>query len=143
MTNGLTKKPTERKDKRALFSTLWIFLTVNYIFCDVFSNMEPGALKELVTTGGLSGIQLTQGFLLLAAISMEIPMVMIVLSRVLKYKANRWANIIIGILMTVYQISTMNVGTAPTLHYIFFSTIEIACNLLIVWLAWKWINPEE
>lgn len=142
MTNSLSKKQTETKDKRVIFSTLWIFLTVNYIFCDVFSNMDPGALKELVTTGGLSGVQLTQGFLLLAAISMEIPMAMIVLSRLLKYKANRWANIIVGSLMVVYQISTMNVGTPPTLHYIFYSIIEVVCNLVIVWLAWKWTNPE-
>ena len=136
------KNSTETKDRRAILSTLWIFLTVNYIFCDVFSNMDPGALKELVMTGGLSGIQLTQGFLLIAAISMEIPIAMIVLSRVLKYRANRWANIIAGIIMAVYQLSTMNVGTPPTLHYIFYSVIEVACNLFIVWYARKWSNPE-
>ena len=130
------------KDRKAMLSTLWIFLTVNYIFCDVFSSMEPIALKELVMTGGLSGMEITQGFLLIAAISMEIQMVMIVLSRVLNYRVNRWANIIVGILMAVYQILTMNVGTPPTLHYIFFSVIEVASCLIIVWNAWKWANPE-
>ena len=136
------KNGSETKDRGVILSTLWIFLTVNYIFCDVFSNMDPGVLKELVTTGGLSGVQMTQGFLLLAAISMEIPMIMIVLSRVLKFRANRWANIIVGIIMAVFQISTLNAGTPPTLHYIFYSIIEVACNLFIVWYAWKWSNPE-
>ena len=130
------------KDRRAMLSTLWIFLTVNYIFCDVFSSMEPIALKELVMTGGLSGMEITQGFLLIAAISMEIPMVMILLSRVLNYRINRWTNIIVGIIMATYQILTMNVGTPPTLHYIFFSMIEVASCLIIVWNAWKWSNPE-
>ena len=69
-------------------------------------------------------------------------MAMIVLSRVLNYRVNRWANIIVGILMAIYQILTMNVGTPPTLHYIFFSVIEVASCLIIVWNAWKWINPE-
>ena len=88
------KNVTETKDRRVILSTLWIFLTVNYIFCDVFSNMVPGVLKELVMTGGLSGLQLTQGFLLIAAISMEIPMVMIVLSRILKYGVNRYSSVL-------------------------------------------------
>ncbi|MEI8217184.1 MAG: DUF6326 family protein [Eubacteriales bacterium] len=129
-------------DRKAMLSTLWIFLTVNYIFCDVFSSMDPIALKELVMTGGLSGMEITQGFLLIAAISMEIPMVMILLSRVLNYRINRWTNIIVGIIMATYQILTMNVGTPPTLHYIFFSMIEVASCLIIVWNAWKWSNPE-
>jgi hypothetical protein len=129
------------KDRKAILSTLWIFLMVNYIFCDVFSNMESGVLKGLMI-GQISGIQLTQVFLLIAAISMEIPMVMIVLSRILKYGVNRWANIIVGIVMAAYQLLTMNAGTPPTLHYIFFSAIEVACCLIIVWYAWKWSNPE-
>lgn len=131
------------QDRKAMLSTLWIFLTVNYLFCDVFSNMDPGALKELVMTGGLSGLQLTQEFLLIAAISMEIPMLMIVLSRILKYGVNRWANISVGIIMAIYQLATMNVGTPPTLHYIFFSAIEVASCLIIVWYAWNWSNLES
>ena len=134
-------KNNENKNRRVILSTLWIFLIVNYIFCDVFSNMESGVLKELVT-GQVGGIRLTQVFLLIAAISMEIPMAMILLSRVLKYRANRWTNIIAGSIMAVYQIATMNAGTPPTLHYIFYSIIEVGCNLFIVWYAWKWHNPE-
>ena len=76
-------KTFEMQDRRVVLSTLWTFLTANYIYCDVLSHMEPGALKELIT-GTLGSIQVTQGFLLTAAIMMEIPFAMIILARVLK-----------------------------------------------------------
>ena len=73
---------------------------------------------------------------------MEIPIAMIILSRVLPFRANRWANIIAGAIMALVQVGTMSMGTPPTLHYLFYSAIEIACNLFIVWYAWTWRNSE-
>jgi threonine/homoserine/homoserine lactone efflux protein len=58
----------------------------------------------------------------------------------LKFRANRWANIIAGAILAVVQISTLFIGT-PELHYVFFSIIEIATDLFIVWYAWKWTSP--
>jgi hypothetical protein len=135
------KKTVEMQDRKAILSTLWVFLTANYIFCDVLSNMEPAVIKALMT-GTIGSLQITQGFLLTSAIMMEIPFAMILLSRVLKYRVNRWANIIAGAIMTVVQVGSMGMGTPPTLHYLFYSAIEIACNLFIIWYAWKWRNPE-
>lgn len=134
------KKTFEVQDRKAILSTLWIFLTANYIYCDVLSHMEPAVIKELIA-GTIGSIQVTQVFLLTAAIMMEIPFAMIILSRVLKYRANRWANIIAGVIMVAIQIGTMGMGTPPTLHYLFYSAIEVACNALIVWFAWSW-KPE-
>jgi threonine/homoserine/homoserine lactone efflux protein len=81
--------------------------------------------------------------LLGAAILMEIPISMVLLSRVLKYGANRWANMIAGAIMTAVQFSSLFFGSSPTIYYIFFSILEIACTALIVWYAWKWANPES
>ena len=141
MTNNNTdKKITAMEDKRVLFSTLWIFVTANYIFCDVLSIMEPGFFK-VVLTEVIASDEMSQEFLLGAAILMEIPFAMILLSRVLKYRANRWANIIAGTIMTAVQVGTLFMGTS-TQHYIFYSIIEIACDVFIVWFAWTWRNPE-
>jgi hypothetical protein len=134
-------KTVEMKDRKVILSTLWIFLSVNYIYCDHLENMQPGVIKELLT-GQIGTIQVTPEFLLAAAFLLEIPFVMIVLSRVLKYDANRWANIIAGILMTVVQIGTLGMGTVSSPSYLFYSAVEIACNLFIVWYAWKWITSE-
>lgn len=133
------KETFATQNRKAILSTLWVFLAVNYIFCDVLTHMEPAVIKELIT-GTLGSIQVTQGFLLTAAIMMEIPFAMIILARVLRYRANRWANIIAGAIMAAIQVGTMGMGTPPTVHYLFYSAIEIACALFIVWYAWTWRN---
>jgi hypothetical protein len=136
------KKTTGMKATKILLSTLWIFVSVNYIYCDQLQSLEPGVLEGIMTGYVADGsVQITPGFLLGTAIMMEIPFVMIVLSWVLMYRANRWANIIAGTIMVVFQIVSLFLGT-PSLPYIFYSTIEIAGLLLIIWNVWKWSNPE-
>ena len=134
-------KTIEKKDVKSVLQTLWIFVMLNYLYCDLISNMDSGALKELLE-GHVGSIQVNQQFMLGAAILMEIPIAMILLTRVLKYRPNRWSNIIAGSIMTLVQISSLFVGTGLTLHYIFYSTVEIACTLFIIWYAWKWRNLE-
>ena len=118
------------KDTNTKLSALWLFATLNYLYCDVVTLMDP--VKN-------TSIQFTQGFLLGAAVLVEIPMAMVLLSRILGYRSNRWANLIAGALMTVVQTATLFVAK-PTLYYVFFSVIEIASTALIVWFAWKWRN---
>lgn len=130
------------KNRKALLSTLWLFATLNYLYADVVGLMNPSLLKQYLT-GVVGNIQLTPGFLFGASILVEIPMVMVLLSRVLKYRPNRWANIVAGSLMTIVQFSSLFFGASPASYYIFFSTIEIASTLTIVWLAWKWPRSEE
>ncbi len=135
------KNAAEMDGIKARFSTLWIFVVLNYLYCDVVSLMDPELLKQYMA-GNVGGIHMTQGFLLSAAILMEISISMVLLSRVLEFGANRWANIIAGTITTAVQFSTLFFGSSPTSYYIFFSIIEIACTALIVWYAWKWRNPE-
>ena len=82
------------KDTKATLSTLWIFAVLNYGYADVFTAMDPStnteALKKPPT------VHMTHGFMLGAAIFMETAIAMVVLSRILQYRANRWANIIAG-----------------------------------------------
>lgn len=120
-----------------LLSKLWIFLSLNYIWCDLFTNMEQSVLKGLLE-GNIGGIPLTQGFLLLAGISMEIPILMAVLSAVLPHKANRMLNIGAAVLMILYQAASFFVGSDNTMHYIFFSAAEIIGNVVILLLAARW-----
>ena len=122
----------ERMDPKVLLSTLWLFAMLTYTYGDVVTLMDP--VKH-------GTIELTEGFLLFGSIIMMIPISMVLLSRVLKYRANRWANIIAGTFMTVFLTVTLFVAV-PTTYYAFFSAIEIACTLFIVGYAWKWRNPE-
>src|SRR5579872_2067203 len=112
-------------------STLWIFATLNYLYADVVTTMD----KNVV-------VNLSQLSLLGAAVLVETAIAMVLLSRVLKYRANRWANIIVGAINTIAVLASLLVAT-PALYYAFFAIIEIACTCVIVWYAWKWQKPEE
>lgn len=120
-----------------LLSKLWVFLSLNYILSDLLSNMEMSVIRGLFE-GNIAGIPLTQGFLLLAVISLEIPILMIVSSTILPYKANRIMNISAGILMLIYQLGSFFMGSYTTLPYMFLSVVEILGNALIIVLALKW-----
>jgi hypothetical protein len=140
MTNNITNKKTaEMGDRKVILSTLWIFAVLNYLYADVFVGKDPEMLKQLIA--GTGPLQMTGGFLLEAAILMETAIAMVLLSRVLKYRANRLANIIAGIIHTAAVSLSLFVGT-PALYYVFFAAIEIACTLFIIGYAWKWPKQE-
>ncbi len=130
------KRTVEMQDRKALFSTLWIFVMFNMAFADIVGFMNPGALEDIMK--GAVGFEITQELLLVFSVLLEIPIAMIFLSRVLKYRINRWANIIASVITILFVM----VGTI-SLSYIFFATIEVVCMSLIVWYAWTWRNPES
>jgi hypothetical protein len=126
-----------RRERGKILSALWVFVTVNYIYCDVLALMDHAYLRQ-VLSGTVGGMHMTQGFLLAASILMEIPMAMILLSWVLRPRPNRIANLVAGSVMTVVQLGTLFGGTSPTASYVFFSAVEIATTAFIVWYAWTW-----
>ena len=128
-------KTVEIKDRKVIFSTLWIFAMLNYLYADVFTIFfNPTAQKETLA--------MPQGPALVFAIMMETAIAMVLLSRFLKYGANRWANIIAGLFHTAFVAWSMTGATQP-LFYVFFASTEIVCTLFIAWYAWKWRSPES
>jgi hypothetical protein len=117
-------------DLRVRLSTLWVFMLFNYLYCDVVTGFDSTLAPNL-----------SREALLAASFLMEVPIAMILLSRVLQRRQNRWANVIAGLFMTVVQLGSFFVGSGPAAYYLFFSTIEVACLLFIVWTAWRWVEP--
>ena len=136
---------TEMKSRKIVLSTLWIFVMFNYLYADVYGlYFQPILQKEMwkeFLSGYAGTIQVTQGFVLVTAILMETAIAMVLVSRVLKYRPNRWANILMGAFHTLF-VSWSLIGDTPSLFYGFFAVIEIVCTLFITWYAWKWTNPE-
>ena len=116
----------ETGDMRVRLSTLWIFASINYVYADVVTLFD----KTVVTSLG-------QTSLLAFAALVETAFAMIPLSRFLKYKVNRWANILVAIIQTVAIVASLLVAV-PAPYYILFATIEIATTLVIIWQAWTW-----
>lgn len=130
-------KPTAKIDTKVLLSTLWIVVMFNMLKADILSLNIPGAVEEVAKTAASAGASIPQ-LMLGGAIMMEISIAMIILSRVLKYGINRWANIIVSLITIVFVVG----GGASYPHYIFIATIEVICLLLIIWFAWMWRNVE-
>jgi hypothetical protein len=82
-------KTDKSNDRGSILSTLWIFVTLNYLYCDVMSLMDHPILKQYLS-GRVNGMSINRSFLLAAAILMEIPIGMVILSHVLKHKASPW-----------------------------------------------------
>ena len=127
---------TNFKDRTVILSTLWIFVLFNYLYCDILGLMDSLLLKQYLT-GTVDGLEITENFLFMGAILMEIPIAMVLLSRILNYRVNRWTNIVAASIKTIAMVSTMFVGT-PSSYYLFFGTIEIATTSFIIWYAWTW-----
>ena len=120
-------------DIKEKISILWIVVMMNMIFADILSFMLPEFLNQVIT--GSTPVPITQSILLAFAIILEIPIVMIFLSRVLNNKANRWANIIASLITIAFVIG----GGSLYLHYIFFGAVEVLILILIMIYAWKMI----
>jgi hypothetical protein len=131
------------KDKRLALSALWVFMVLNYLYCDVISLFDPAVLKDAVgLTSSAGAIVMTPTMLFASAVLMEIPIAMVLLSRVLPFRANRWANVVAPGFLVLVQVGSLFVGTS-TAHYIFFSVIEIGTLLLIAALSLRWTAEER
>lgn len=117
-------------------SALWISLMFCYTYADILGFYAPGNLEELLS-GGIAGIQMTQGLLFGSALLMAVPILMIFVSLVLKAKSNRLVNIIAGILYLGVLGSTFFTGRYPA-YYLFLGAIKALLLGLIVWQSWKW-----
>ena len=135
--NMIASSKTIGMDVKALLSTLWSFVLFNMIFRDLHEFGRPGFLEEIMT-GIVNGVQITEELMLLGGIMAEVPISMVLLSRVLEYRINRWANIFAGTLTIALIIN----NGARDLDDVFFATIEVVSLLVIIWFAWKWRKQE-
>ena len=135
---GEIKMNSNKKiDTKVLLSTLWIVVMINMAYADILSLHIPGAFDEMTKTSVSIGTTIPQ-LMLGGAIMTEISIIMILLSRVLKYGLNRWVNSVVSIVTIAYIWG----GMASYPHYIFIAAVETICLLLIIGFAWTWRNVE-
>src|SRR5215470_16546644 len=131
-------------DTKERLSLFWIFVLLNYLYADVV------ALFAIVDSPNLADApHLPRWALMGSAVLMEIPIAMIVASRLLPFRANRLVNIIAGCILTLvngfltFVAPLLGWGRPPAFaEYLFFATIETVCTLVIVWQAWTWSEAE-
>ncbi len=128
---------TEMVGTRARLSAAWVFVMLNMVFADILSFMSPGVLQQAMA-GNADGIQITAGFLLVAAVVAEVPIGMVLLSLLLPQRTARWANIVAAAVTVAYVLGM----ASATPHYVFIAAVETLGCLAIAWWAWTW-RPAE
>src|SRR3546814_17036352 len=111
------------KDRRIVLSTLWIFVTLNYLYCDIRTLMSPEMLNSLITTGGEGGLDMNETTLMGAAQLLVISIGLLLLSSILNYIAHRLATIIASVLMTLEMNEPTLLG-GPRSPHIFLATLK-------------------
>jgi len=127
--------PSERIDrieKKALLSTLWIFVLLNFFARDIHEFGKAETIEQ-VLTGTYNGIVITEGMFLIGGLMIEIPIAMVLMSRVLPLAANRWANMVAAPLWGLTLI-----GMATDLDDYFHFALIVVALATIVWQAWGW-----
>lgn len=118
-------------DTRIILSGFWVATMLTYLLGDVLRIFSGD-----VTLGEIEGVVPSQWIWLGIAVIMLIPIVMIVLTLTLNYPTIRWANIIITVLVVVFNIAGLPYKGA---YDNFLIGVSFVFNALIVWYAWKWV----
>lgn len=125
------------KNKRNIYSSLWAFASLNYLYADLVGIMDKNKLLQY-QTGVVEGLAITPEFLTVAAAFMQIPLANVFLPQLIKdEKTLRWVQIASGTVMTLVQAGTLFVGK-PTPYYMLFSAFEIASTTYITVDAIRW-----
>jgi len=121
------------EDWKIKITVLWIIMTLAALIMTILMLMEPGVLEDIMA-GEILGMQITPEILLLAAIERFVPLVMAFLTLILRDSINRWANIIVGVVYTALNLTSMIGASAQGI--LMWASAAVA-TLLIVWYAWK------
>jgi hypothetical protein len=121
-------------DVRIVLSALWVAVEFLYQQGDVqrlySGDFKPGEQE-------LGDLMSAQTLWMVSAITMTIPVVMIILSLILPYTVNRWANIIVATLFFAYTL--IGLRRYPSAYDRFLLAVSLVANALTVWFAWKWV----
>jgi hypothetical protein len=109
------------------------------VFRDLHEFGRAGVIQEL-TEGVVDGVQITDFLLLIGGIMMEVPLLMLPLTVLLKHRISRFANLCIGTLMIPLMISSYDLLDPDD---IFFLIFEVLALLMIIWYAWRWSNISD
>ena len=120
---------TIKLETRTKLSLLWLVIMLNMIFADIFSIIiEFIEHDQLEIPGDVKTI------MAIAAVITNIPILMILFSRILNYKWNRIANISAALFTMFYVVG----GGSLTPHYIVIGSIEIVLLIAILITSFKW-----
>ena len=119
-------------ETRIKLSAIWIALMLIYLLGDVL-RIFSGDFKP----GEVDGMQVGQMAYLGMAALMLIPILMVVLTLILKQPVDRWANIVVAVVFFLFN--AVGLPTYPSAYDKFLLAVSLGFNALTVFYAWKWV----
>ena len=139
-----TNKETARNllDVRIILAVLWVAEVLSSLNGDSYRLSDPITLKSMLENTG--SIVTTPGLLLTMSMIFVVPILMSVLTLMLKSSVSRWANRIIGILyaLITFAFLVLCFVLRSASYEFVWATAQLVFTLLVVWYAWEWTNPE-
>ena len=115
-------------EKQTLLTNIWIFVLFNMIFRDLHEFVGPTALQDM------AALEVSEVQLLIFGIVLEIPISMVLLTKVLPIQFVKWTNIAAAIITLVGFISTI---PSADLDDVFFFVVSSIASLSVIYMAWK------
>jgi len=118
------------EDTRIVLAGLWVSVMLTYLLGDVLrifaGHIEPGEID---------GVPASQAMYLFIAVIMLVPIVMIVLTLLLPFPAIRWVNIIVPIVVVIFNLIGL---PYKGMYDNFLIVVSFVFNGLTIWYAWQW-----
>ncbi len=115
---------------RIILAGVWTALMLTYLLGDVLRIFAGD-----FTPGEIDGEPATQWMWMLAALTMLIPIVMVVLSLTLAYPSIRWVSIVAAAALVLFNLAGL---PYDGLYDNFLIVVGFVFNGLIIWYAWTW-----
>ena len=125
-------------------SILWISFAISTSAAMILWFVEPGIIKQIMTTGEMITEKLSEGNLIFFALYWLIPLSMAFLTQILKYSLNRWLNFVLSLVFATftiyYFISHLIQGWFTVANFLIL-IFSFVITVLIAWYSWK--LPKE
>ena len=130
------------RNRRFIYSSLWAFTCLNYLYCDLVGLMDKNILIQY-QSGVVEGMRITPQFLTFSALYMQIPLANVFLPHVIKNERTlQWVQIISGLVTTLAQSASLFYGK-PTSYYALLSAFEIGTTAFITIDTIKWKHNSK
>ena len=124
------------EDVKTNLAVLWIIRGLAFLCDGLLVLYEPGGIDQMLT-GELYGMQLGDELSLMLVFVLVVSLIMALLSLNMKGSVNKWANILVGLVLIVVGIAlNLSMGATSIAHYV-VQGLQYVFTALIIWFAWK------
>lgn len=113
-------------------SALWVATMLTYLLGDVLRIFAGDFVA-----GEIDGTPMGASMWLVPAMLMLIPILMVVLSLMLPFAANRWVNIGVAAFFLLFNL--VGLPTYPGAYDKFLLAVSMVFNLITIRVAWTWV----